>query len=46
MKNVINPILLICFLLIRHLSYSQSKSDTATVNSKFYSPNFLTVRWC
>lgn len=40
MKNVINLILLICFLFISTLSFSQSKSDTVTVNSKFLFPQF------
>jgi hypothetical protein len=40
MKNVINHLLLICFLFISTLSYSQSNSDTATVNSKFLFPQF------
>jgi len=40
MKNVINSLLFICFLLISALSYSQSNSDTATVNTQFLFPQF------
>lgn len=40
MKNAINSILLICFLFISALSYSQTTNDSVPVNSKFLFPEF------